>query len=152
MKVTAYDIATRFIGLAEAPGAMSDPQVIAMLRLDVKWPAGDDVPWCSAFANYVAWLLRLPRSKDLRARSWLTVGEGVHIANARVEFDVVVVGRGSEPYAPASVIDAPGHVGFFAGRDGDNVLILGGNQHDRVSVAPSPASSVLGIRRLYTDA
>lgn len=151
MKISAFELGSRFIGVSEVKGVSSEPLVLAMLRLDYSWPAGDDVAWCSAYTNFVAWLLRLPRSKDLRARSWLAVGEGIHLANARAEFDVVVIGRGSTPYPPADVIDAPGHVGFFAGRDGDNVLILGGNQGDKVSISPFPASAVLGIRRLYTE-
>lgn len=66
---STFDIAQRFVGIAEIPGHKDSPQVLAMLRLDETWPENDEVPWCSAFLNYVAWLLRLPRSKSLRARS-----------------------------------------------------------------------------------
>ena len=74
MDITAYDLASRFIGIKEVRGSVSNPQILSMLRLDSSWPKGDEVPWCSAFVNYPAWLLRLPRSKSLRARSWLEVG------------------------------------------------------------------------------
>lgn len=69
IEMTAFDLAQRFAGAAEVAGSASNPQILAMLRLDEKWPEGDDVPWCSAFINYVAWLLRLTRSKSLQARS-----------------------------------------------------------------------------------
>ena len=47
-----------------------------MLRLDQQGPENDEVRWRSAFMNYITWLLRLPRSKNLRARSWLIVADG----------------------------------------------------------------------------
>src|SRR3972149_2975794 len=91
MNVTLHDIANRFIGMAEVKGAASNPGILAMLKLDGVWPQDDAVPWCSAFVNYCAWLLRLPRSKSLRARSWLAVGRAIADAEARVGFDVVIL-------------------------------------------------------------
>ena len=105
MEVTAFTLAQRFIGLKEVAGQMNDPQIMAMLKLDQSWPETDEVPWCSAFVNYICWLLRLPRSKDLRARSWLGVGSEVRQVDA-IEGDIVVLRRGNNP--------AQGHVGFFS--------------------------------------
>ena len=139
MHVTAFDLAQRFVGVREVPGQQDDPRVLAMLRLDANWPEHDEVPWCSAFTNYVAWLLRLPRSKSLRARSWL--GVGTPVTEPRIGWDIAVLWRGS-PDSPS------GHVGFYAGHDGDQVLLLGGNQGDAVSVAPFPSERLLGFRRL----
>lgn len=70
--INAYDLAQRFNGMNELPGTLDNPQILAMLRLDTNVPEHDEVAWCSAFVNYIAWLLRLPRSKSLMARSWLT--------------------------------------------------------------------------------
>ena len=148
MTITAFELAQRFIGVTETPGVASTPLVLAMLQLDNKWPQGDDVPWCSAFANFIAWLLRLPRSKQLGARSWLMVGQSIPLEQAEPGFDVVILKRGKDPQPGADVTDAPGHVGWFAGREGDRVWVLGGNQGDRVSVEAFPVTSVLGIRRL----
>lgn len=154
MNITAFDLAQRFIGTAEVRGASSNPQVLAMLRLDQPWPETDAVPWCSAYVNYIAWLLRLPRSKNLRARSWLQVGRPILLAEAKPAWDVVILDRASGQ--GASVLEAPGHVGFFAGMDrvanqpkADRILVLGGNQADSVSVSPFPTLDVLGLRRLY---
>lgn len=150
MQITAFSLAERFVGLQEAAGSASSPAVLAMLRLDAAWPEGDDVPWCSAFINYVCWLLRLPRSKSLSARSWLAVGEPISLADAKKGSDIVVLSRGAN--APgAAVLDAPGHVGFFAAMDPEDpkvVWVLGGNQGDCVSVAPFPIGRMLGVRRL----
>lgn len=150
MTVTAYSIAERFVGTTETPGIASNPLVLAMLRLDAQWPAGDDVPWCSAFANFIAWLLRLPRSKSLSARSWLTVGTPVKLYEAVVGFDVVILQRGTGKQPGPDVLDAPGHVGLFAGIEAKHVLVLGGNQGDRVSIERFPIASVLGVRRLQS--
>jgi uncharacterized protein (TIGR02594 family) len=148
IEVTAFDLAQRFVGVSEVAGSASNPQVLAMLRLDEKWPEGDDVPWCSAFMNYIAWLLRLPRSKSLQARSWLAVGRPVNVEEAEAGFDVVILKRGEGQQPGPDVLNAPGHVGLFAGREADVVLLLAGNQSDAVNVQRFSASQILGIRRL----
>ena len=144
MNVTLFDIAQRFVGVEEVPGQRDNAQILAMLRLDDAWPEHDEVPWCSGFMNYVAWLLRLPRSKSLAARSWLDVGRPIPLHQAYVGFDVVVLYRGAR-HGPS------GHVGLYAGigREEEQVLLLGGNQGNMVSVAPYPEERVIGVRRLH---
>lgn len=140
MKITAYSLAQRFVGLKEVPGiSVNNAQILAMLRLDQVWPTSDEVPWCSAFINYVCWLLRLPRSKSLAARSWLDVGIPIELMNARPTYDIVVLSRNSG-----------GHVGFFASSDSSKKLVylLGGNQSDSVSITSFDVERILGVRRL----
>jgi uncharacterized protein (TIGR02594 family) len=158
MEVSAVDLAQRFVGLKEIPGQESNPQVLAMLRLDAPWPTGDEVPWCSAFVNYIAWLLRLPRSKALSARSWLGVGYPTLLQEATVGFDVVILSRGEGNQPGPEVLNASGHVGFFMGLNPpisdpslgqQQVLVLGGNQADSVSVGHFSVDRVLGVRRLH---
>ncbi len=148
MNITAFDIAQRFVGTTEVAGSLDNPQLMAMLKLDNNWPTGDEVPWCSAFANYVAWLLRLPRSKSLLARSWLEVGKALELHQASPGFDVVILKRGSGDQPGPENVTAPGHVGFYAGHQGEYVQLLGGNQADSVKVSSYPVSRILGIRRL----
>lgn len=151
MNITAFDLAKRFIGMKEVPGEMSNPQILAMLQIDEKWPKDDAVPWCSAFVNYIAWLLNLPRSKSLGARSWLNIGQPIDIQDVQSGFDVVILKRGKALF-PDDEINAPGHVGLFAGLEGDNILLLGGNQSDAINITAFPVSKVIGIRRLYEEA
>ena len=146
--VNALDVASRFLGIEEAEGHTSNPQILAMLQLDSRWPAEDEVAWCSAFVNYVAWLLGLPRSKSLGARSWLTVGRPGTLSEAQLGFDVVILKRGTGNQPGPEVINAAGHVGFYAGSEPGKVKLLGGNQGDMVSLATFPAERVLGVRRL----
>lgn len=156
MRVTAFDLAQRFVGMREMEGALSNPQITAMLQLDNRWPADDGVAWCSAFCNYVAWLLRLPRSKDLRARSWLQVGRPIAVRDLIVGWDVVVLKRGASDFGPET-IDAPGHVGFYAGLTHyppeplQGIFLLGGNQADSVNITAFPADRILGLRRLLDE-
>lgn len=151
MNITAFELAQRFVGLKEVPGAGTNAAVLAMLQLDAGSSIKDDAtPWCSAFVNYVAWLLRLPRSKSLSARSWLTVGRPIAIHEARAAFDIVILKRGGASEPGPDVLAAPGHVGFFASRQ-EHVYLLGGNQGDSVSIAPFAPASVLGVRRLYEE-
>ena len=145
--VTAFDLAQRFVGLEEISGSVNNPQIMAMLKLDNKWPEDDEVPWCSAFVNYICWLLRLPRSKNLRARSWLTVGQGISLDEA-LPGDIVVFQRGAGPQPGPEVIEAPGHVGFYAGEFGKFIEVLGGNQGDTVKISRYPKARLLSVRRL----
>ncbi len=148
IEITAYEVAERFLGFQEAPGAIHNPAILAMMRLDASWVEDDETPWCSGFANAVAWLLGLPRSNSVAARSWLRVGEPVALEEALRGFDVVVLQRGGGRQPGPEVLAAPGHVGFFTRLEGDLVYLLGGNQGNRVTVAPFPVERVLGVRRL----
>lgn len=143
----AFDLAQRFIGSKEVGGQVDNPMIVAMLKLDNEWPQNDEVPWCSAFANYITWLARLPRSKSLMARSWLTVGRGITLDEA-VPGDIIILQRGTGEQPGPEVLDAPGHVGFYAGRTGDLIEILGGNQGDQVKISRYPKTRLLGVRRL----
>lgn len=153
MEISAYSLATRFVGLKEAKGPTSNSHVLAMLQLDAGWVTDDSVAWCSAWVNYIAWLLRLPRSKNLSARSWLTVGTVIPLNEAVRGFDVVVLKRGEGDQPGPEVLKAPGHVGLFSAYEGGGttgvVWVLGGNQGDQVSLAPWPIGHILGIRRLH---
>lgn len=141
--VTAYSRAERYAGVTELSGSADHPLIRWWLMLcGFKHSVHDEVPWCSAFVNGIAWDLRLPRSNSALARSWLEVGRGVSLLEARQGFDVVVLRRGTS--------NVTGHVGFFAGADAphNSIELLGGNQDNRVSVKAYALSDVLGIRRL----
>lgn len=135
-----YKLGSKFVGMAEVKGAVHNPQILAMLQLDNTWPEGDEVPWCSAFVNYIAHLLGLPRTRSLSARSWLKAGTPIELIEARLGCDVVILERPPEPTA--------GHVGIFIGRQGGFVELLGGNQSDKVCISKYPESRVIGVRRL----
>ena len=149
IEITAYELAQRYAGIKEFPGGRDHPLIqwwLSLCGFSIDSP--DETPWCAAFVNGIAWELRLPRSKSAAARSWLSVGVPVPLDQAAVGFDVVVLKRGVGPQPGPERLDAPGHVGFYAGQEGDTILILGGNQGNAVSVARFRADSLLGVRRL----
>lgn len=145
---SAFDIAQRFRGIKEIAGEEDHPGIMWMLTLDNEWPDHDEVPWCSGFVNLVCHLMNLPRSYSLLARSWLGVGKGVPLADAEPGFDVVVLKRGRGGQAGPTNMTAPGHVGFYAGMNGNHIEVLGGNQSDQVKVSLYPKSKLLSVRRL----
>ena len=139
--VTAYSRAERYVGEVYELAGREHPLIQWWLsRCGFGFDVKDEVPWCSAFVNGIAWDLRLPRSKSALARSWLEVGSEVSLLAAKQGFDVVVLKRGGP---------TTGHVGFFSSIvDGDRVSVLGGNQGNAVSVKSFPRSDVLSVRRL----
>lgn len=140
--MTPYALAQRFVGeIREMPGVQHHPFIQwAHMLCSLGADQPDETPWCSSFVNAIAWVLNLPRSKSAAARSWLNVGQVIQLRDAVAGSDVVILSRGSNP--------AQGHVGFFAGLQGDRVFVLGGNQGNEISIAPFDARDVLGVRRL----
>lgn len=147
-----HRMASRFLGMREVAGNVSNPAILAMLRLDTAWPSGDEVPWCSAFVNQVTHLLDLPRSRSLAARSWTEVGTEIDLAKAERGRDVVVFTRAGAPKYPHKDSAGnwlTGHVAIFDSLlASDRVQVIGGNQGDKVSIASFPVADVIAVRRL----
>jgi len=149
--VLPFDLAQRFAGIGELVGGEHHPLIQWWLSLcGFGLHSPDETPWCSAFVNGICWELRLARSKSAAARSWLDVGQAVSLADAAVGWDIVVLKRGSvlASQPGPEVRSAPGHVGFYAGREGEKVLVLAGNQSNRVNVQAFPVEQLLGVRRI----
>jgi uncharacterized protein (TIGR02594 family) len=143
-----YETMSALFGTKEVAGAKDNPLILAMLQTDAAWPEHDEVAWCAAAMNFTCKLWRLPRTRTLRARDWLKVGEPIRLSDAVPGFDVVIFSRGPLPQPGPAVFAAPGHVGWFAGLDGKDVLTLGGNQGNELCVAPYGLEHLLGVRRL----
>ena len=126
--------ARRYVGVAEIPGKATAPTIARWLRELRAWWTDDETPWCGVAV--AAWMreagIELPRHW-YRARAWLDWG--LPIA-APAPGCVVVYERGGG-----------GHVGLIVGRDSlGRLMTLGGNQSNRVSIAPFDPSRVLGYR------
>lgn len=147
--MTPYELAQRFVGeIREIPGDQHSPFIQwAFMSCGYGPDTPDETPWCSAFANRVAWLTRSARSKSAAARSWLGIGQPQTLDTAIPGYDVVIVKQNAADPGPEAT-NVRGHVGFYAGHDLFKVYLLGGNQSNGVSVAPFPVSNILGIRRL----
>lgn len=135
-----FSAAGDHLGLDQWPGARHNPVIVEMFStVGHSWVQDDETPWCAAFVGAVLASLGLPHTGKLNARSYLDWGEEVALQDAQPG-DVVILWRNS----PSAW---QGHVGFFAGIDGDRVIMRGGNQGNKVSDARYPLSRVLGVRR-----
>jgi len=129
------DVAGKFLGMHERQDG-------AALAAFLKRAGGVSIdpkvtPWCAAFVNAVLNEAGMEGTGKLNARSFLNFGQATDRPKVG---DIVVLSRG-DPNG------WQGHVGFFHGFDDKgNVLVLGGNQGDKVSIAPFKADQVLGFR------
>ena len=132
--------AFRYYGLKEVRGESDNPVIVEMLQLVADWADKDEIPWCSAYLNYVCWKAGFERSDSLAARSWLQIGAVIPTLFTRFG-DVVVLWRDN----PDSW---KGHAGFVVRMDARFVWVLGGNQENQVNVRRYSRKRVLGFRRL----
>ena len=121
-------------GVNEVPGPEANPRIVEYHSITALKATSDEVPWCAAFA---CWCLekagvRSPRSA--RARDFLKWGQ----PSERKIGAIVVLSRGADPRA--------GHVGFLYHDRSWEIVLLGGNQGDRVSTRKFLADTVLGYR------
>jgi len=133
--------ASSYLGLKEYPGAKHNELILEFAAIvGHSWVKDDETPWCASFVGAVLAQVGLPHTGKLNARSYLTWGDAVALEDAEVG-DVVVFWRGS----PSA---ATGHVGFYAGRaNNGDIIVLGGNQGNKVSKTPYPEDRLLAVRR-----
>ncbi|MCC7542863.1 MAG: TIGR02594 family protein [Deltaproteobacteria bacterium] len=123
-------------GVHETPGKASTKRINEYLAT-VSMAPNDEIPWCSAFVNWVMRKANLPGAGKARARSWLSYGAAIDPPKPGA---IAVLWRG-KPTA------ATGHVGFYIGEeDAEHVLLLGGNQANAVNVSSYPKNRVLAYR------
>ena len=122
--------ARKYIGLAEIPGKQHNPVIVNWLKTLNAWWAEDETPWCG---TYVAHCLR-------------SAGRGIpkHWYRAR-EYENYGTKLQQPAYGCLAVLTRTGggHVGFVVGEDqAGNILLLGGNQGNKVSIAAFPKSRI----------
>jgi hypothetical protein len=108
----------------------------------------DEIPWCSAAINGIAVLAGLPRSYSASARSWLKIGAWVLLQDAIEGNDIVIIKCGNGVQPGPEVLNAPGHVAWYAGHNSKMVSLVGGNQNDCICEMQFPIDRILGVRRL----
>jgi uncharacterized protein (TIGR02594 family) len=135
--VAIMEAAKKYLGVAEHPGKASNPVVESFFARSGHPGLTDEVPWCAAFVGSVLAECGLPNSGSLMARSYERYGQSVALRDARPG-DIVVLERGEKP---------AGHVGFFVRWVGDEIVLRGGNQKDKVSDTQFRGAAVVVIRR-----
>jgi uncharacterized protein (TIGR02594 family) len=121
------------VGLAEIQGPKHSTAIAGWLSKLRAWWSDDETPWCGVF---VAAMLEddAPLPKHwYRALAWKDWG--VRLDQPEVGCVAVFERAGG------------GHVGFVVGRDRmSNLLVLGGNQGNRVSIAAFPRNRAVAYR------
>lgn len=130
------ELAWADLGVAETPGAQHNARVVDYYA-DVGHPyvTDDETAWCAAFLGSCLERAGIRSTRALAARSYLAWGEPL---GAFRHGAVAVLSRTADP--------ALGHVGFLVGQTADAVILLGGNQGNRVCVEAFPHSRLLGLR------
>lgn len=134
--LTILGLAATFLHIREIPGAKHNPLIVEMLRACGLGRRGDETPWCAAFVNHVLTLAGLEGTGSARARSFEYWGTP---ACDPVPGSIAVLSRGK----PSS---GKGHVAFVVRATGHRVLLLGGNQRNKVCARWYPKSRILSYR------
>ena len=122
-------------GVAEVPGPASNPRIDAYLRTVGLGP-DDETPWCAAFTHWCLAEAGLMGTARPNARSY--IHWGTPVGEPRLGA-ITVLWRGSRD-------GWQGHVAFLMDLTSSSILLLGGNQGNRVSVAAYPRDRLLGMR------
>jgi len=131
-----YEIAKNELGTQEIAGPDShNPRIIAYHSATSLSAGEDEVPWCSSFVNWCMREAGVSRTNSAAARSWLKWGKKL---SRPKEGCVVVFSRPGSSWS--------GHVGFFKRKEGSDILVLGGNQSNRVNYSSYSTSRLLGYR------
>jgi len=130
-------VASTYEGLDEWGGSKHNPAILEMWRM-IRAPFTDDeTPWCAAFVGSVLEECNIASTRSAAARSYENYG--VPLSGPCVGA-IGVLSRG-EP------TNGKGHVIFIVGRDENgNIVGIGGNQGNKVSVAPFNVERFLAYR------
>jgi len=131
-----FRYALECVGQKEVPGVQHNQLILRWWAAIKARFSDDETPWCAAFVGGCLEEFSIKSSRSGMARSYSRYGE----ASAMNIGAIVVLSR------PGSA--ASGHVGFLAGVCPDlrQVILLGGNQGDAVSLARFDARRIVAMR------
>lgn len=134
-----YQVAYNEIGQKEIYGSKHNKKILEYHQATTLKATSDEVAWCSSFVSWCLEMAGIKSTRSAAARSYLNFGKKVSLADAKIG-DIVVFQRGSSSWQ--------GHVGFYAGKQGSQILVLGGNQSNSVNITPYSTAKLLGVRRV----
>lgn len=130
--------ARKYVGLKEVKGIGNNPIILSWLdafgnfsKEDKAWWSDDSTPWCGVFLGYI-----LGVSDRFVVKNWFRA----------LAWESPMMTKLSAPAYGCIVTfnrKGGGHVGFVVGKDRfGNLMVLGGNQGDQVSIIPFAMSRV----------
>lgn len=133
-----YNFAKMELGILEIPGPKHNPRILEYLATVNRDFKADEIAWCSAFVNWCLARASAAGTNKANARSWLSWGRMTR--NPQLG-DVVIFWR-------ESLESWKGHVGFYSGEKNGKILLLSGNQKNKVSFQYYSKSKLLGFRTM----
>jgi len=128
-------MARQEIGVREIAGVKHSARVLWYWAKSKLGFTDDETPWCAGFVGAILEESGIVSTRSGMARSYSKWGIKLDKA---IPGAVVVFWRGSKS-------GASGHVGFYVAKDQyGNIMVLGGNQSNAVSIAPFSTDRVLG--------
>lgn len=124
------------LGVHEVAGADSNKRIIEYHMTTSLKATSDEVPWCSAFTNWVLSQHGIVGTNSAAAISWEKWGGAIE-----PRLGCIVVMRRYDMSNPLAR-----HVGFLWWDAGKEMVILGGNQGDAVSLQPFNINRVVAYR------
>jgi len=127
----------KWVGLKETQGASNNANILDWARAEggdiSKFYKDDSIPWCALYANMVLTKVGIKGTETLWALDWDKWGTKLG-------------GPAVGAFAPMKR-DGGGHIVIVVGKDQHgNLMCLGGNQSDQVSIIPFPANRPLSFR------
>ena len=129
-------VARAEMGVRKFPEGSSNPRITGYHAGTNIAGYDDKANWCSSFVHWTLAGVGIAGTGSALARSWLAWGEPLDAPRPGC---IAVLWRDD----PGSW---KGHVAFFVREDGDDVLLLGGNQLESVREHRYPRANVLGYR------
>lgn len=128
------NIAIQYIGEREIKGVTHNSLIVGWWKKIKRGGIKDDeTPWCAAFVGAMLEDAGIKSSRFESAKSYLSWGSKL----AAPTYGCVVVFQR----------EGGGHVGFVCGQDAQGrLLVLGGNQSDKVSIRAFKRDAVVGYR------
>lgn len=129
--------ALKLYGTVELAGAADSPTIMAWAKeTGVRGYTADAVPWCGLFMAVVAKRAdKEPPAKPLWALNWALWGQ----EGGQPELGDVLV----------FIRDQGGHVGLYVGEDQTAYHVLGGNQHNAVTISRITKIRLRACRQLF---
>lgn len=123
------------LGQRELPKNRHNPRILEYHATTTLRARDDETPWCSSFCNWVMRRSGYEGTNSARALSWRNRNWGQRINRPAVgAIAIIDWGRGK------------GHVGFVAGRSGNRIVLLGGNQSNMVRYSPFDRNRIVEYR------
>ena len=129
-------VAKNELGVTEIPGAADEPRITEYME-STSHPIPphhvDEIPWCSAFVNWVMEHSGYPGTGSAWSQSWKNWGIPLTLPKTGA---IVIFSWGGNS----------GHVGFVWDWDEGGMYVLGGNQSDSVNITYFRYTHVVGYR------